>query len=343
MGDEMQIIDRLLTQKHPNMVTLHPGQTHPDVVALRNCLEFCGWPLSPVVMGQETTYDPALAKMVRAHQQDEGLKPDAIVGILTWANLQNQVAMEQPTEPRIKAGWVDRLNSLLNPAVFSKLGYFKNRSADTYYPEGPMRISRPKATPLALAGAMHYGTSHGMTCGHAQAFVATLLLLRGGTPDYQSARWCASGMNLDGAWPLRAGWIRSPKSNVTTATIAGLSKFQADGFVAKVRGFATQAGPGIELWKPFQAYQYVIVELPKHVIGRLGCTGNDGLFDPRTGLLLRAGSYRLAADGTTVTTGKQWTFREWRDSDAATAINLWGVVCPDGPEAGIPVRAYLEV
>ena len=318
----------LATRRHSaDYPTLRLGKSGAAVEWLRGMLHHVGFPRTYGVL-----YDEVVAGMVGALQQDEGLTVDRICGRQTWRWLLDHAGAPAPVPVTKPAPWVQRLNTLLDPAVWGQCGYYSSTMDDSVVPHyGITKASKAQRAAAALLGN---SAQYGLSCGHLGDYVAKLML---GMDDPRTRR---TGMNLGCFWDHR-DCVALPRRSTCGLGLFGSAgkKFRVPEkkpWTTSIRG-AYRAGVSradrIDILWP------TVVELPTHIIVCLPVAPDSGIIDPRYGLPARPGYYRMAADGGSATPGRPWTFRRWYTGrDDTDARHCWVVV----PGEGIEQRAWLN-
>jgi len=301
----------MMTKKDHILATLRPGMVHGDCHALTAALEYAGY-YQGETLGE---YPEWLRPAVMAMQDDAGLIPDGVVGKQTWGALRAGVGQwnsdNQP--PVIMRAEIDRLNTLLDPAVWGACGYYSATQPNDAEP--PYLIGRANAAQRAVAKAAGKTTTHGMTCGHFGDYFAKLYL------GIHDPRIRHTGMNLGEFWKQRDNTEVQRSSTCGAGLLSGKKVIDAGDWKPRVHG----CYPAIRTGHPEDVSELSIIEYGSHIICRLTVTPDSGIIDPRTGLRARPGVYRIGADGTKANPGRPWTFRRWRESDNAGIRNNWSV------------------
>lgn len=272
---------------------------------------------------------PGIDRMVRAYQQDCGLVVDGICGPKTWARLDSDFARPAPVAPDTLRPEIARINSLLDPEVWSRCGYYSMTSQNVEKPE--YLIRRAGKAQRLLAKMRGYSTTHGLTCGHFGDYLIKLYL---GEAD---PRIRHTGMNLGVYWGARDAIVPGQSSTCGVGLFAGAKVVDAGTWRPRVRGCYPDIIPDDQAIP----CELAIVEYGSHVICLLKVAPDSGIIDPRTGQLARVGTYRVGADGSGAKTGQPWTFRQWRESDDAGIRHIWRVRL--GVASDTPMQAWLEV
>jgi hypothetical protein len=304
----------LATKRHSkDFPTIRVGSKDEAAIAwLRGYLRKAGFPVKPT-----GPFDEALGNVVEALQEDERLLPDRTVGKMTWGLLIEYPMSPMPIQPETISHNVARLNTLLNPEVWSQCGYYSSTMDDSEKPYYGLR--KAGAAQRALAATLGYKAQYGLSCGHFGDFLVKLYL---GQDDPKTRR---TGMNLS-CFRTYRDCPPLPRASNCGAGLFGpqVRSFEVPEkkpWTTTVRGLY---GAGLERLGKLDPTRLTLVEEASHVICYVPVEQWSGIKDPRTGLLARLGGYRVAADGGSSKAGKPWTFRRWRSSDDR-GIHYWAV------------------
>jgi hypothetical protein len=276
------------------MKTLRYGDTHEDVLALREALRRVGFPLSAA---WRDSFDASLECVVVAYQYDAGLVPDGIVGPKTWASLQ-AATREDPTDHHGDTGDWDRDMPGLWRLGRMAPEYRQSRIAAWVTMEREDDPEKDYIIPFASG----VPGCHGATCGHA-AWLLSSWWAGAHRPERGEPITWRTGRGPTSTMPDRCVW-RAPLAGVEYggALHRGLRDLVLEQAVAGDLRTLNEEAP-LHPWWVCQKQSGHIVCVVRSIPGVWVPT------DPRTGLSMRAGAYRLAADGSKATTGQPWTFR----------------------------------
>jgi hypothetical protein len=302
------------------MRTLRLHSEGPDVVDWRAEMAAIGYVQtysgSPEYREYFTTTD---ALLTRALQRDARITIDGVVGPQTRAAMSR---MERRGACAPREGLLGhdateramdvRLSKLVALAAGGQCGYYSNTRKDGL---PGVVVGRASEAQEAKAQKLGYTTTHGLTCGHLAALVATVAM------GHPTSRLAATGMNLVNVWGYRSPiWYSlRPSSSCAVALLDGQAEI----------GVGT--GSVLWTWRPFgyarcfdrvaslptleaveaEGGGVVLLEYGSHMRAAI-CAGYNGavyLTDPEYHHPARRGWYLLAADGTKATTGRPWTFR----------------------------------
>jgi hypothetical protein len=298
------------------MRTLRLHSEGPDVVDWRSEMADIGYVEtysgSPTPPQYFTTTDVLLT---RALQRDARITIDGIVGPQTRAAMASMerrgacASWEGPLGHDATERAMDsRLSKLVALAASGLCGYYSNTRKDGL---PGVVVGRASEAQEAKAQKLGYTTTHGLTCGHLAALVATVAM---GNP---TSRLAATGMNLTACWQHRALQWRDLRrsSSCAVALLDGAAEIPQQGWTWRPYGYARCFNRVASL-PPLEAVEaegggVVLLEYGSHMRAAI-CAGNNGavyLTDPEFHHPARRGWYLLAADGTKATTGRPWTFR----------------------------------
>lgn len=296
------------------MVTLREGMTHPDVSVLRGRLGVAGFTIVSKATGN-TYYDGALADVVTAYQMDAGLVPDAIVGPKTWASLMAAPAESWPVLAGNTTAWDRDMPELWQ--------WVKHRMIPEYRQSqtGPWeRMEAGTVADYVIPKSSDGSGRWGATCGHA-AWLLTSWWCDAHRPDLGRPITWRTGRGPTSSMPDRCVW-RAPLAGVEYggSLHRGVKEYvRTKVYVDDLRDLSGIAP---------DAHWYVCQRDSGHVICVVRVDADWCPTDPRTGLPMRHGVYRLAADGSAATRGKPWTLRRMGAVKESGPWTCYGVERP---------------
>ena len=274
--------------------TLYPGDTHASVGSiLRPNLRRVGFDIGCSWLSQYVLNAP-LERVVRTFQMDAGLVVDGIVGPKTWGAL---LAAETGPLPDCTGDTADWDRDM--PGLFTGVEMIPQYGGSDIDAWARMEYGseRDYIVPLPSDGSGH----HGATCGHA-AWLLTSWWAGVHRPEAGEPITWRTGRGPTKSMPLRF---------LPLASLAGVM------YGGKIHRGCSELMTGRERVKDLRDVRHMAPGWTWNICqrdsGHVVCTVQVDTswcpVDPRTGLPMRHGMYRLAADGSKATTGRPWTFR----------------------------------
>lgn len=281
---------------------LRLGMESTAVLELRGLMRRAGY-----LLPEESLFDEALDRCVRAYQEDRGLAVDGVVvhrGGKTWPRLAGEPAVDVQPDSSPRAARLSRGLATLYDAGQRRMIPEYRQSRIAAWERMEAGQDHRFVVPLSSDGSGR----HGATCGHAAWLLTSWWMRamypeRGVYPTWRTGRGPTKSM-ADRFLPLAlvegvmySGKLHRGLSDYVTAHIR----------VAEAAMLAD--GRCIDGW-------YVCQKDSGHIICVLRIGPDFGCTDPRTGIPAVPGLYRLAADGSKATTGRPWTWRRVRPGES---------------------------